>query len=401
MGVVMKGKLVAISMIIIVALAALYNYMLFDVGYNLWIVSLLFISPLAWWLGNRYDTLQQNNEKLKHDTEKLEKNIQRLEQKNKDYELLVNSLEGVIFSFDIESNNIYLSKGAFQIFGYSNEAFSANPNLWKEIIHPDDIDQVEKDEKLLLMGQPTSVEYRVIHPENEEKWVSKRSTPIQNEDGDGAVVRVNGYIIDITERKLIDSQLKQMAFFDDLTDLPNRKSLDRHIKKALARSKRHNHNLTLMFIDLDDFKVVNDTMGHEAGDTLLKEVVDRVNHSIREEDLLARIGGDEFVVVFEETTKDEIEGIAQRIVDTVSLPYMIDEKEANISLSIGISMYPDDGEDKGTLIEHADQAMYFAKNNGKNNYKMYTAELSEMEFGKGGLFERWKNAFQKSKLFNL
>ena len=206
---------------------------------------------------------------------------------------------------------------------------------------------------------------------------------------DGMLEKINGQFEDITRQKELELELQRMAFFDELTDIPNRKMLDRQIQKALVRSKRHQHNFSIMFIDLDDFKKVNDTLGHDAGDQLLIDVVSRINQCIREEDLISRIGGDEFIVMFEETGKDEIEQIAERIIKYVAEPYKINDYSANISLSIGISMYPNDGEDKEKLIKAADKAIYYAKNNGKNNYQIYTEDLNDVEINDKGIFNKW------------
>lgn len=281
--------------------------------------------------------------------------------------------------------------------GYSVEELNHNPHIFKELIHVEDLEKYKKAEMQLKLGNLSEVKFRIAHPNGDEKWVEKVATPFRNQNG--IIEKIVGQMFDITDQMKLEHALQQLAYNDDLTDLPNRKALDRHIEKALARSKRHEHNFTLMFIDLDDFKKVNDTMGHEAGDVLLKEVVNRLQDCIRDEDLISRIGGDEFIVVFEETNKAIIEEIAERIIERVALPYFIHEQEAKISLSIGVSMYPDDGIDKETLIDHADKAMYYAKNNGKNNYKIYTPDLQEME-SKKGILEKWIDAIQNSKVFS-
>lgn len=392
------GSFSALSIIIVLALFIVVDHRFAGQGSLIQLLIIVFIVLLVWWIGKKYDEVQYKYIQLKKEKEKIEERQSKSNQKIKHYECLFNSLDGAIFSYDVLNDQVYYSKGIEQLFGYTNENFNRNPNVWKEIIHPEDAERVNRDDEQLLAGHSSNVEFRIIHPDFDEKWVIRMAVPIKNQDG--SLMKINGQIIDITERKQLENELKQMAYFDDLTDLPNRKLLDRHIEKALARSKRHNHNFILMFIDLDDFKLVNDTMGHEAGDLLLKEVVKRLNENIREEDLISRIGGDEFIIVFEDTSMEEIEAIAQRIIDFVSLPYMINEKEAKVSVSIGVSMYPNDGEDKETLIEHADKAMYFAKNNGKNSYKIYDPELDELVFKKAGLLESWMNTIQKSKLFN-
>lgn len=393
----MKGKLTAAVITGSSIIVAIY-YLIFGLANSLGVFIIFLGIPFVWWLGTKYDQFFSNIEQLTAEKQKAEMKQDELKEHIIEYARLINSLEGVIYSIDINNNNYYFLKGSEQIYNYPCEAFMNNPNLWREVIHPDDVMKVEENKKLWFEGESTNVEYRVITPEQEERWILDIATPIIYEDG--TVRRINGQILDITDRKKLEDQLKQLAYTDDLTDLANRSYLDRHMKKALSRAKRHNHNLTIMFIDLDDFKVVNDTMGHDAGDLLLKEVVNRLKNAIREEDLIARIGGDEFIIVFEDIEKDEIENIAGRILDTIALPYEIHEKEATISLSIGISMFPDDGEEKDALIECADKAMYFAKNTGKNNYKMYTAELEQMEFKKMGIVEKIITSIQNSKLFN-
>ena len=379
------------------SLSFFYLAIFIKMGYFIQGVLILMAIVCSWFMYKQIINLREDIKDQKEKYDEQNKELSNLQHKNKEYELLFDSLEGAIFSFDAKTNETYFSKGMEDVTGYSAEEFIQNPSFWKTIILPEDLPTVIQNEQLLRDGESTRVEYRILHKEHGARWIVNISQPVISQDG--SLLKINGQLIDISSRKALEEELKQMAFHDDLTDLPNRKALDRHIEKALARSKRHHHNFTLMFIDLDDFKIVNDTLGHDAGDMLLKDVVTRLEACIREEDLVARIGGDEFIVVFEETNKEEIEEIAKRILENVSKPYFINENEAKISLSIGVSMYPDDGETKQTLIENADKAMYFAKNNGKNNFKLYSPELNEMELKKVGLLERFLKPFQKAKIF--
>ncbi len=351
------------------------------------------VIALLWRVLTQIKALQSKIKTLHKEKEKLEDENRVVNMQNEDYELLFHSLDGAVFSIDITQDTVTFSKGMDQIYGYEDKLYHQNRHIWKEVIHEDDVKKVEKHEKNIVSGQSSRVEYRIIHAQtNELRWLSELVTPMKTSNG--VLLRVNGHVTDITERKRAEFELKQLAYYDDLTDLPNRKALDRHIEKALARSKRHHYHFIIMFIDLDGFKKVNDTLGHEAGDQLLKEVSVRINECIREEDLVSRIGGDEFVVVFEETTKEEIEMIAKRLLKYVGLPYTINEQEASISLSIGISVYPDDGETKEILLERADQAMYCAKHNGKNDYVMYNPALGELDFKKTSIWERWLDSIQ-------
>jgi diguanylate cyclase len=374
-------------------------------------LAIVFILP-AWWIGKQVDKvyfstqeLEQSKEELKRKIELLEQTKKELEEKymllerNENYlkdknklleerkeklQQIFDSDEVNVFSHNLSTNKLYISKGIECIYGYSREDLIDTLNLLKDFIYVDDVQKATDKEKRLLLGKPIKSEHRIINGNGEIRWIAMGAAPVI--DSSGSVVKINGSVTDITECKHLQEKLKQMAYYDDLTDLPNRKTLERHLKKTLARSKRHNHHLGIMFIDLDGFKKVNDTLGHDAGDSLLKEVAYRLTDNVREEDLIARLGGDEFIIVIEETNKQEIERIAERLLEAVSNPYAINEEEANVSPSIGISMFPDDGEDHETLIQNADKAMYYAKNNGKGTYTFYTPELSDFQSKKFDVF---------------
>jgi diguanylate cyclase (GGDEF)-like protein len=178
---------------------------------------------------------------------------------------------------------------------------------------------------------------------------------------------------EITVRRKAEEKLRVVSTHDALTALPNRTLLHERLSHALARAQRHGRLLAVLFVDLDRFKNVNDTLGHEAGDKLLQVAAQRLYDCLRETDTMARQGGDEFVVLMDELTdREPISGVSQRILDAVAEPFVIDDQELHITASIGISVYPDDGR---TLLKNADIAMYRAKEKGKNNYQFYSAEI--------------------------
>lgn len=376
-----------------------FVYQLFSLGLEnvLSLVFSIITACVVVYFGMKSDEMTSSYVQVKREKEELEHERNMLKEKNKDLDLLFDSFEGsAIYIYDFLDKQVTFSKGMEHLFGYTPNEFIHSFTV-KRLVHPSDSKRVQKSENDLLKGETVQVEFRIDHPVFDEKWIRHEAKPIKNSSG--AIVKINGQYTDITKQKAFEKELKYMAFFDDLTDLPNRKMLDRHIEKALARSRRHEHNFTLMFVDLDDFKIVNDSLGHDAGDELLQEVVIRLNKCIREEDLIARIGGDEFIILFEETSKQEIEGIAERVIEKVSEPYQSAEEDVAISLSIGVSMYPDDGETKETLIKNADKAMYYAKNNGKCAYKLYTPDLEEVELNEVGIFGKWMNMLQNTKFF--
>ncbi|WGI26913.1 EAL domain-containing protein [Halomonas alkaliantarctica] len=179
------------------------------------------------------------------------------------------------------------------------------------------------------------------------------------------------------ERVLHAQQVEHLAFHDTLTDLPNRAFLSRLITQAVKLGGRHGDSFALLFLDLDRFKLINDTLGHDAGDHLLQEVARRLTSSVRGSDIVARLGGDEFVILLSKVgRREQVEPIATKILSSVREPFMLAGQECHVSVSIGVSLYPFDGLDEQTLLKSADMAMYQAKQLGKNNAQFYTDELS-------------------------
>lgn len=182
--------------------------------------------------------------------------------------------------------------------------------------------------------------------------------------------------LDITEREEAKSQLVHQANFDQLTDLANRFFILPHIKQAFSRTRSTRSKAALLFMDLDDFKQVNDTLGHNSGDALLKEAAGRIRSVLRESDIPARIGGDEFLVLLEGLTSvEQVERIAGRLVDVFKSPFSIGSNEVYTSTSIGISLFPDDGTSVDELMQYADTALYHAKQNGRSNYQFFSDEM--------------------------
>ncbi|MHB1286157.1 MAG: diguanylate cyclase domain-containing protein [Leptospirales bacterium] len=177
----------------------------------------------------------------------------------------------------------------------------------------------------------------------------------------------------LTVKKLQEAELRQKAYFDPLTQLPNRSMMEDELSRSLSIAIRYNRSMAVLFLDLDGFKEINDSFGHEVGDKLLIEVAERLRTMLRQGDFVARLGGDEFVILLNNIKSlMEVEKAAQRILNTVNQPYSIDGRDLRIGTSVGISVYPYDDKDESGLLRDADLAMYQAKNKGKNNYVIYT-----------------------------
>jgi diguanylate cyclase (GGDEF)-like protein/PAS domain S-box-containing protein len=207
---------------------------------------------------------------------------------------------------------------------------------------------------------------------NGEYFTSLQSiTAVQSKDGS-----VMGYVSvfsDISERKNYEKKLTHMAMHDGLTSLPNRIHFQNNLNQAIHIAKRNKYKIAILFLDLNKFKEINDKLGHEAGDQLLKETAKRLKECIREEDTVARIGGDEFVILLPEI-KNSVDAlnIVRKVLHKISEPFSIGKKTIIPSISIGISIYPDHAEDADTLLKLADKAMYNAKQKEKDRYEFYT-----------------------------
>ncbi len=195
---------------------------------------------------------------------------------------------------------------------------------------------------------------------------------------------------DISERKKSEKTIKYMAYHDSLTGLPNRNMFGRYLNKRL--NSEETKEFAVLFLDLDRFKSINDTKGHTVGDQMLKEVADRLKTVVSKSGMVSRQGGDEFIILLENMGKDQVKEIGNRILSAFSQPIPLRNEDFFITPSIGISLYPKDGEDQDTLIKHADTAMYLAKEKGKNNLQFYSVDLDILASKKTRVGERIKKS---------
>ncbi len=204
-------------------------------------------------------------------------------------------------------------------------------------------------------------------------WLRTSKVPLQNEADE--IIGILGIYENITEQKLAVERIHYLANFDALTGLPNRIQLNDHLKYALSLAKRSNGRLVVMFLDLDHFKDVNDTLGHNMGDIVLIELAKRLTTLLREEDTVTRLGGDEFILMLPGIDEQGASNVAQKILDSIVLPYQLDNYTLTLTASIGIAVFPEDGDDLDTLSKSADTAMYRAKHDGRNCYRFFTAQM--------------------------
>ncbi|HEY5898790.1 MAG TPA: EAL domain-containing protein, partial [Burkholderiales bacterium] len=270
---------------------------------------------------------------------------------------------------------VYLSPAFAAIAGFVPRPLAGAWKRWKSLIHADDRPRTLAAYAGIGLGQ-LDVEHRITRPDGEVRWVHVTGFPVREATGES--LRVAGTIADITEKKRALEALLHQAHYDALTDLPNRIMCFDRLAQALGQARRRKSSVATLFLDLDRFKTVNDTLGHAVGDGLLRETARRLSECVRAGDTVARVGGDEFVVILTELTRPEdARAVAQKMIDRIAEPMMIAGREVFISTSIGIAVYPTDGEEGDTLVKNADAAMFSAKEAGRNNYRFYTAAMNE------------------------
>lgn len=227
-------------------------------------------------------------------------------------------------------------------------------------------------------------------------YEEKSITPIK--DSRGKIINFVATGRDISERMESEERLRYMAHHDSLTALPNRTQYMDRLKKSLAHARRYEKRVAVLFVDLDRFKTINDTLGHDVGDQVLMQIAERIGINVRKEDTVARFGGDEFAILLDDIkTEQNVAHLAKKILLSLEQPLLIDKQELFISASIGISLFPNDGEEAGLLLKNADIAMYKAKDFGKNNYQFYSVEMSARSFQRLAMENSLRRALEREE----
>ena len=284
------------------------------------------------------------------------------------------TITNVVWSISaVTYETLYLNPAAEKVYGRPADAFYKDPALFLNIVHPEDRARVSGILPELIEKGSVTMQYRIIRPDGVVRWLEDKLAVVRGVDGKPIIF--GGVADEITERKAHEAQILHNATHDVLTGLPNSKLFHDRLGLALARADRNKQMVALMFCDLDRFKEVNDTLGHEAGDELLKQVAARLKNALREVDTIARIGGDEFTVIAEGAGYLDAAIVSQKIVSVLSPAILIMGKECRVSPSVGIALYPADASAADDLIRCADNAMYYVKRHGRNNYKFYSTDI--------------------------
>ena len=302
-----------------------------------------------------------------------------LRRRDEIWKLALESTGDGVWDWDVAAGMTAMSSRCLEIYGFSERDPRVSPLGLDQRTHPDDKVQMLRDRQAHLDGRTPSYvnEHRVLCASGAWKWILTRGMVISR-DAQGQPLRMVGTHTDITQRKEAEALIWHQANYDALTGLPNRRMLRDRLSQHMLRCDRERLQLALLFIDLDHFKAVNDTLGHEGGDRLLVEAARRLQHCVRASDTVARMGGDEFTVVLPELRSSrEVERIVQAILREMARAFHFDDEHAFVTASIGITYYPGDGQSVDDLLRQADQALYVAKDGGRNRFGYFTRALQE------------------------
>lgn len=314
---------------------------------------------------------QQESDRIrkKHDT--LLFHMQR-------YKLAVEGSNDGIWDWDIANDTAFISYKWKEMLNIESCEFENFSNTWLELTHPDDLNMYDETlNNYFEKKTPYFIcEYRLKTKDNDYIWVSTRGKAIRESNGN--IIKMAGSHTNITDKKLAEEKINHLAYYDSVTDLANRTHFEEKLNRCIDETRLYKGMFGLIYLDLDNFKNVNDTLGHAFGDILLKHVAELIKKHVGKDDIVARLSGDEFAIITPRLyALDKINFLAEKIKDEFQNPFLLSDHEVYVTVSMGIAIYPTDGEDQQTLLKNADTAMYCAKENGKNSYEFFLHEMNK------------------------
>ncbi|WP_139492032.1 bifunctional diguanylate cyclase/phosphodiesterase [Brevibacillus dissolubilis] len=294
-----------------------------------------------------------------------------LEESEQRYKCLFEYNSNAVFSLDLEGNFTSMNPAAVQITGYEmSELVRSN---FRDMLLLSEKEKAFYHFRRGKMGEPQNFDLTFLHKQGHPIELQVTTTPIFVH---GEFVGIYGIAKDVTEQKRAEALFNYLAYHDELTGLPNRRLFTERLMEMLDHAKQHKEKLGVLFIDLDRFKLINDSLGHAFGDQLLQAVAERLESCLPVGAMVARMGGDEFTLLIPNVdVQEKVTQVAHSIIDSLSHPFFFGGQEFHTTPSIGIAVYPEDGEDTESLMKHADAAMYRAKDQGRNNYQLYSSIL--------------------------
>ncbi|AKR44186.1 hypothetical protein ACJ67_12755 [Methylophilus sp. TWE2] len=316
---------------------------------------------------------------VKRKTAEIESKREELELERLRLTDIIDATRAGTWEWDIQTGVCQVNHRWAEMLGYTLETLAPlNADKVKSLTHPDDWQTALAVVERHLKGEIDFYEcdIRMRHHDGHWVWMTDRGRLIsRTSSGEPWIMR--GTHIDITDKKEADAVIWQQANYDSLTQLPNRRYFNSHLHEAIAEAADHQQKLGLLLLDLDRFKEVNDTLGHRSGDELLIEIAQRIRQCLSDQMLVARLGGDEFAIILPEPACADVQAFGQQLLQEISKAMILGGERVYVTVSIGISQYPEDAVNAEEMIQHADQAMYEAKNRGRNNLRFFSMAIKE------------------------
>ncbi|MDY6944945.1 MAG: EAL domain-containing protein [Pseudomonadota bacterium] len=312
------------------------------------------------------------------------------------YNLFENAIEG-IFRTTLDGQYLDANPALARIYGFDSpvELITQLKDIRNQLY----VNPSRRAEFMSLVkarGSVSGFESQVYRKSGEVIWISENARAVFDEHGH--VVCYEGTVEDVTERKIYQARIEQQANYDTLTGLANRSLLQDRLEHGIRSAATFGTRLAVVFVDLDRFKFINDGLGHHVGDELLRVMAERLRSTVREGDTVARLGGDEFVLLINgQRGPDAVALVLERMLATISQPWASPQGDFNVTCSMGVALYPDDGANADTLLKHADQAMYRAKERGRNNFQFFTAELNAIITERLDLENKMRRALEREQ----
>jgi diguanylate cyclase (GGDEF)-like protein/PAS domain S-box-containing protein len=308
---------------------------------------------------------------------------------------LENSATAVIIT-DVSGNIEYVNRKFSNVTGFNpEEAIGQTPRILKS-----DFTSAEVFSELwstILAGQEWRGELRNRRKNGEIYWSVASISPLRNDYGE--ITHFIANVEDVSERKNAEQTIEKLAYFDPLTGLPNRRMLQSRLQLSMKRCFRQGCTMALLYLDLDRFKNINDSLGHQVGDRLLQEIAERFTGLLREDDLVCRLGGDEFAIILHDIKRNEVAAhVAEKLIAAAGQPVVVENEEIVITVSIGIALFPKDADNDQALAQHADIALYHAKAEGKNTYRFYADDLNRASHERMALESALRHAIKRDEL---
>ncbi|GAA0480996.1 putative bifunctional diguanylate cyclase/phosphodiesterase [Alkalibacterium indicireducens] len=328
--------------------------------------------------------------------QKYKESRQKLLLRENELNSLFDNNNAYLWTIDFAEKTFLPSQGFEQVYGFSRDEFMKNYELWKDRVIPEDMHIAEEHYARLKSGLPSNRAFRFRNGNEEIRWLDAWGKPIFNEKN--KVTHLTGVAYDITDRKELEEKLYHNATHDYLTGLPNRKKLLQHMEDEMTKCSEKKESLAVLFLDLDHFKFVNDSYGHNVGDRLLVQIGERLNSFVGKKGMVFRHGGDEFIVIMRYQSYKQFINVVHGLIETFKTPYDLNVEHSTISASIGVSMFPKDDTTIEGLIGKADRAMYRAKEQGKNTYRFANPDLEEAEARRNNVEKHLKKAMDLNEL---